>query len=109
MTCACPLAGCGGSLTPAKSGSVLVTGVNPPFDDHHFLSPEFMLYAVIPPTSLGLRIETPPIFENASRLENPSPWSPACFTYPAGAGRAPINPQLSRGELYRNSEHGSFC
>ena len=28
--------------------------------------------------------------------------------YPAGAGNAPSSPQLSRGELYRNSEQGSF-
>src|SRR5207237_6851224 len=106
--CACPEPPRAGNFTPANSGSLLVTGIMPPFGVHHFLSPLFMSYAVTPPYSFGLRIETPPICENAPRLEKPSPCVPACFTYPGGVGSAPIKPQLSCGELYRNSEHGSF-
>src|SRR5437764_6243635 len=110
MICACPRPGCGGSVTPVKSGSVVVTGVVIPLGIHQILSPEFMSYAVTPPNGLGLRIETPPIIDPLARPSKPFPRAaPACATYPAGAGRAPNKPQLSCGELYRNSEHGSFC
>src|SRR6266513_5231710 len=99
MICACPTAGRGGSVTPAKRGLLLVTGVIPPFELHHILSPLFMLYAVTPPYSFGFTIDTPPICENAARFEKPSSGEPAMRTYPGGAGSAPINPQLSCGEL----------
>src|SRR4051812_4028861 len=109
ITWAWPCAGSGGSVTPANSGLLVVTLLKPPLGTHHVLSPVFMLYAVIPPNCFGLRIDTPPILANASRSENPSSLSPACRTYPAGVGSAPINPQLSWRELRTNSEHGSFC
>ena len=39
--------GCGGSVTPAKSGSFVVTGVLMPFGIHQILSPLFMSYAAV--------------------------------------------------------------
>ena len=70
MTCAWPRpAGCGGSFTPANSaasgdaGCGVGTTIWPPFGIHHALSPVFMLYAVMPPSSRGLRIEMPAIVD----------------------------------------------
>src|SRR5438045_6624133 len=60
MTCGCPPAPTGGSVMPANIGSLLVTGLNPPFGIHQALSPVFMLYAVTPPISFGLAMLTPP-------------------------------------------------
>src|SRR5947207_8142305 len=110
MIWACPRPGCGGRVTPANSGSLDATGVVMPFGIHQILSPAFMSYAVTPPNGLGLRIETPPIVVPTARPSKLLPRSqPVCETYPGGAGSAPNKPQLSCGELYRNSEHGSFC
>src|SRR5688572_26948234 len=110
MIWACPRPPCGGSVTPANSGSVLVTGIIPTLGCHHFLSPAFMSYAVMPPYSFGFTIDTPPIAARLPRPSKPPPRLPSAGgLYPAGGGRAPMSPQLSRGELYLNSEHGSFC
>src|SRR5688500_3259147 len=70
-----------------------------------------MSYAVIPPNSLILRIETPPMFEKEPRREKPSPcrWLVSGGTYPGGGGSAPPCEQASCGELKSNSEQGSFC
>ena len=68
MTCGWPPAPTGGSVTPANIGSVLVTGLNPPFGIHHALSPVFMLYAVTPPISFGLTIDTPPMTTSRPEL-----------------------------------------
>src|SRR5262245_42516275 len=88
-----------GSFTPAKSGSFDVTGTSlPPFGIHHALSPVFMLYAVTPPSFFGLKIETPPIVVPVLRPSKPPRPAPVGW-YPAGAGSAPILPQLSCGEL----------
>ena len=63
-----PSAGIFGSVTPAKSGSFVVCSRQRlPFGTHHFLSPVFRSYAVMPPISFGLRIETPPIVVGARR------------------------------------------
>ena len=63
-----------GNLTPANSGSFVGTGSRqmPPFGCHHFLSPVCRSYAVMPPNSFGLKIETPPIeFATCTRLNAP--------------------------------------
>src|SRR5438094_994725 len=110
MTCACPRPGCGGKVTPAKSGSFDVTGVVMPFGIHQILSPLFMSYAVTPPYCFGLRIETPPMVVPNARPSKPFPRpAPASATYPGGGGSAPSKPQLSCGDEYLNSEQGSFC
>src|SRR5215211_3181178 len=109
MICAWPRPPCGGSVTPANSGDVLVTGIMPTLGAHHFLSPLFMSYAVIPPYCFGFTMDTPPIIEPLERPSKSPPRSPRSGgLYPAGGGSAPNKPQLSCGELYRNSEHGSF-
>ena len=56
-----------------------------------------MLYAVMPPSSLGLRIDTPPMLF-AAAVRPPAPL-PSFFLYPGGGGSAPRSPQLSCGEL----------
>ena len=68
-----PMAGCGGNVTPAKSGLVGVGVRNtPPFGIHHFLSPVFMSYAVTPPICFGFRIETPSILLTATLRPDPT-------------------------------------
>src|SRR5688572_10918886 len=108
MICACPPAGCGGKVTPAKSGSVVVIVVNPPLGIHQLLSPLFMSYAVIPPSCFGFRMlmatfglaaERPPAMRVAlPRPSKPPPRPAGLGVYPGGGGSAPIKPQLSRDE-----------
>ena len=73
----------------------------PPFGIHQALSPVFMLYAVMPPSSFGLTIDTPPMLCAARRVAKPPPHAlavaRACSPAAAAARRA--QPQLSCGEL----------
>src|SRR5262245_52761235 len=86
----------------------------------------------MPPSSFGLRIDTPPIVEvpgealaasngaaGAAAAPPPPrppppppprpPRPPLGATYPGGGGIAPKYPHESCGELNANCEHGSFC
>src|SRR5215471_14760047 len=87
MTCGCPRPDpCRGSVTPANNGSFDVGVVQiPPFGIHHVLSPVFRLYAVTPPNSFGLRIDTPPIVDVPGAALAGSKGA-------AGAGAAPPPP-----------------
>src|SRR5215467_8997654 len=93
-----PIAGIFGRFTPAKNGSVDVCSRHRlPFGTHHFLSPVFMSYAVMPPSSRGLRIETPPIVVG-ERAPKSGP-SDSGSLYPGGGLSAPSLPQLLCGWL----------
>src|SRR5688500_15680424 len=54
-------------------------------------------------------MDTPPIVEPPARPSKPTGASGRSGrSTAAGSGRAPGRPQLRAGELYRNSEQGSF-